>query len=232
MEIGNYQMDHIPKSTSFNRRPGLFMLPQSITIHNTGNPASTAKNERAWLTNLSNTRTASYHIVVDEHEAIECLPLNEHAWHAGDGSGMTSGNRTSIGIELCESGNYEKTLSNAVELVAKLLKQYGWGTERLFRHYDWSGKTCPRLMYDSGKWTGWFAFKNKISERIQMQNGNSDSKTDLVLSSSEHRVLVDTLTRFTNQKLIQDVKWKEKAEQGELTLSELAWLNTILLSRK
>ncbi|WP_138755132.1 peptidoglycan recognition protein family protein [Paenibacillus sinopodophylli] len=218
--------------TSSNRRPGHLLLPQSITIHNTGNPTSSAQNERAWLTNAANNRTASYHLVIDEHEVIECIPLNENAWHAGDGSGASSGNRTSIGIELCESGDYAKTVNHAVELVANMLKQRGWGTERLLRHYDWSGKTCPRLMYDSGKWTGWFAFKNKVAERMHMQNSNNDSKTDLVLSISENSILVDTLSRFTEQKLLQDAKWKEKAEQGELTLSELAWLNTILLSRK
>ncbi len=96
------------------------MNASTITIHNTGNPSSTARNERAWLTNPTNTRTASYHIVIDEREAIECLPLNENAWHSGDGSGATSGNRTSIGVEICESGNYAKTLDNAATLVAAM----------------------------------------------------------------------------------------------------------------
>lgn len=161
---------------------------------------------------------------------IECLPLTENAWHAGDGSGTASGNRTSIGIEICESGDYSKALANATELAAKLLKQFGWGTERLFRHYDWSGKICPRLMYDAGKWTGWAAFKIKVSENMQMKM--DIPKSDLILSDGEHKLLVETLGRFTEQKLIQDAKWREKAEQGSLTLSELAWLNTIILSRK
>src|SRR5690348_3423953 len=92
-----YRKDHIPKTTPYNRRPAIVLEPTSITIHTTGNPSSTAKNERAWLTNTSNTRTASYHIVIDEREVIEVLPLNEVGWHAGDGSGAKSGNRTSIG---------------------------------------------------------------------------------------------------------------------------------------
>ncbi|WP_420799838.1 N-acetylmuramoyl-L-alanine amidase family protein [Paenibacillus paridis] len=116
----NYVVDHIPKSVACNRRPANVMNASTITIHNTGNPSSTARNERAWLTNPTNTRTASYHIVIDEREAIECLPLNENAWHSGDGSGATSGNRTSIGVEICESGNYAKTLDNAATLVAAM----------------------------------------------------------------------------------------------------------------
>ncbi|MGG4552622.1 N-acetylmuramoyl-L-alanine amidase [Paenibacillus humicus] len=146
------------------------MTPTTITIHNTGNPSSTAAGERNWLTNPTNNRQASYHIVVDEREAIECLPLNESAWHAGDGSGAKSGNRTSIGVEICESGNYAKTLDNAVKLVASMLKERGWGADRLRRHWDWSGKICPRLMYDGGKWTGWNEFKSRVAAELGAGN--------------------------------------------------------------
>ena len=161
----NYIIDHIPRTTPHNRRPGVPMTPQYITIHSTGNPKSTARNERAWLTNPSNTVTASYHIVVDEKEAIEVLPLNEVAWHAGDGRNGT-GNRKSIGIEICESGDGAKTLANAVRLVAKLLKERGWGVDRLKRHYDWSKKICPRIFYDNGRWTGWEQFKDAVQREI------------------------------------------------------------------
>lgn len=160
----NYIVDHIPKSTPHNRRPGIAMTPTTITIHNTGNPSSTARNERGWLTNPANDRTASFHIVVDENEAIECIPLNEVAWHAGDGRG--DGNMKSIAIEICESGNYNKTLENAANLVAKLLRERGWGVDRLRRHWDWSRKICPRLMYDGGKWTGWTRFIKLVEEKM------------------------------------------------------------------
>lgn len=160
-----YIIDHIPKNTPNNRRPGHELAAHTITIHNTGNPTSTARNERNWLTNPSNKVTASYHIVVDEREAIECIPLNESAWHAGDGNG--DGNRKSIGIEICESGDYAKTLDNAAQLVAKMLKERGWGVDRLRRHFDWSGKICPRLMYDGGRWSGWIAFKNMVDHKLK-----------------------------------------------------------------
>ncbi len=158
-----YIVDHIPRTTPCNRRPGLAMSPQYITIHSTGNPSSTARNERAWLTNPSNKVTASWHIVVDEKEAIEAIPLNEVAWHAGDGSGQ--GNRASIGIEMCESGNRVKTLENAVKLTAKLLKERGWGVDRLRRHHDWSGKICPRILQPNN-WAGWEQFKRDVQKEL------------------------------------------------------------------
>jgi len=167
-----YRKDHIPKSTPWNRRPGTRMEATTITIHNTGNPGSTAANERSWLTNPENTRTASFQIVVDAKEAIEVVPLDEVAWHAGDGSGAKSGNRTSIGIEICEKdttlGEYAQALSNAIDLTAKLLHERGWGVDRLRRHYDWSGKNCPRLMNIDGKWTGWYQFVQRVAEALKV----------------------------------------------------------------
>lgn len=163
MEI-KYTKDHIPKNTPCNRRPGIYNQPTTLTIHNTGNPTSTARNERGWLTNPSNPRQASFHIVVDQNEAIEVLPLDEVAWHAGDGN--RDGNRRSIGIEICESGNYGQTLQNAAELVASMLKKRGWGIDRLRRHFDWSGKICPHLMYSGGKWTAWERFLHMVRSEL------------------------------------------------------------------
>ncbi|MGG4398190.1 N-acetylmuramoyl-L-alanine amidase [Paenibacillus thiaminolyticus] len=165
MSMYNYIVDHIPRNTPNDRRPGIAMTANTLTIHTTGNPDSSARNERGWLTNPSNKRTASYHIVVDEHEVIEVIPLTENAWHAGDGNG--DGNRKSIGIEICESGNYGKTIQNAAELVAHMLYERGWGVDRLRRHFDWSGKICPRLMYSGGKWTAWERFKLMVQKELE-----------------------------------------------------------------
>ncbi|WP_434750273.1 N-acetylmuramoyl-L-alanine amidase [Paenibacillus amylolyticus] len=178
----NYRKDYIPKGTAFNRRPANAMNATTITIHNTGNEKSSAANERAWLTNPSNARQASFHIVVDEREVVECIPLNENAWHSGDGSGASSGNRTSIGIEICESGNYAKTLDNAAGLVASMLKERGWGVDRLRRHYDWSGKICPRLMYDGGAWTGWGLFKAAVQAKLNEKVADANVKKDVIVS--------------------------------------------------
>jgi N-acetylmuramoyl-L-alanine amidase len=138
-------------------------VAQYLTLHSTANPNSTAKNERAWLTNPTNTRIASWHLVVDETEAIEAIPLNEVAWHAGDSNG--TGNRGSIGIEICESGNREKTLANAVQLVADMLKERKWGVDKLRRHFDWSGKICPRIMSANG-WAEWAKFKAEVEQKL------------------------------------------------------------------
>ena len=126
------------------------MTPQYITIHNTANDAS-AMNEISYM--LSNNNQVSFHFAVDDTRAVQGLPLDRNGWHAGDGANGT-GNRKSIGIEICYSKSggvqFEEAERNAAILAAKLLKQYGWGTERLKRHKDWSGKYCPHRTMDEG----------------------------------------------------------------------------------
>lgn len=152
----NIRKDHVP--TASKKRTGIAMKPLYITVHSTGNQHSTAKNERAWLNNPSNTSVIGYHYVVDDTEAIEVIPPNEVAWHAGDGRGQ--GNMTSIGIEICESGNRQKTLDNAVKLVQYLMKEHN--IAKVVRHYDWSKKNCPRILNSDGKWTKWNEFYDRI----------------------------------------------------------------------
>lgn len=134
-----YIKRHIPTTTDHNRRPGHALEAEYITIHNNANPDSTALNERGWLVNDSNKRTASWHIAVDKNNAVEAIPLDEVAWHAGD----REGNMTSIGIEICEKDG-RAAEKNAIELVARLLIERGWSIDRVRSHKSWSGKNCPR----------------------------------------------------------------------------------------
>lgn len=155
-----YIVNHIPLSTPKSRRPQLPMTAKSITVHSTANPNSTARNERDNLARVENTRQASFHLVVDQKECIECIPLNEVSWHAADGF-YGEGNRTSISLEICESGDRAKTLENAAVILAGLLKERNWGVDKLKRHYDWSGKDCPRIM-SANNWFEWYNFTKRV----------------------------------------------------------------------
>ena len=74
------------------------MKAESITVHNTWNDAS-AENEVKYM--IGNKNKVSFHIAVDDKEAVQGIPLDRNAWHAGDGNGK--GNRSSIGVEICHS---------------------------------------------------------------------------------------------------------------------------------
>ena len=138
-----YSQQHIEMS---NKRSGKTRKIKYIVIHNTANSQSTAQNEVDYLSNSNNTSSTAFHIAVDDHEIIEAIPPTEIAYHAGDGNG--EGNHYGVGIEICESGDFNKAKSNAAQMVAYLMKIYGIPLSRVKTHHDFSGKDCPRLMLD------------------------------------------------------------------------------------
>lgn len=119
------------------------MIAKGICIHNTANDAS-ARNEISYM--QSNNNKVSFHIAVDDQEAIQGLPLDRNAWHAGDG-GNGQGNRNYIAVEICYSksggSRFEAAEKRAAKEVAALLKKYGWGTDKIKDHRSFSGKNCP-----------------------------------------------------------------------------------------
>jgi len=140
------------------KRPGRKRTIKYIVIHNTANSTSTAQNEVDYLSNPNNTSSTSFHLAVDEHEIIEAIPVTEVAYHAGD----RVGNQYGIGIEICESGDFQQTKAHAAKLVAYLMKCYDIPLSNVKAHKDFSGKDCPRLMLDN-----WDAFLEQIQEAYQ-----------------------------------------------------------------
>ena len=145
------------------------MVPEGITIHNTANDAS-AKNEISYM--ITNNNQVSYHFAVDDVRAVQGMPLDRNAWHAGDG-GSGYGNRKTIGIEICYSKSggdrFLKAEQNAAELTARLMLQYGWGadkvnTKAINTHQSRSGKYCPHRTLDMGINRFWNAVKQKYAE--------------------------------------------------------------------
>lgn len=140
------------------------MTPIGITVHNTANDAS-ALNEISYMTN--NNYEISYHYAVDDIQAVQGLPLNRNGWHASDGANGT-GNRKTIAIEICYSlsggARFDKAEENAAELIAFLLKEYGWGIDRVKRHYDYAPnkKYCPHRTMDKG----WDRFLNMVRSKM------------------------------------------------------------------
>ncbi len=138
IKIPKLKIDFVSENSP--NRPGTISDMKWITIHNTANPNSTAQNERDYVA-IRKDR-ASFHYAVDDREAIAIIPESEIAWHTG----TELGNKTSIGIEICESGNQEETYNNALTLIAKILKDRNWGIDKVRTHKSWNGKNCPRRL--------------------------------------------------------------------------------------
>lgn len=142
-----------------------------ITFHNTANDASAA-NEIAYM--IRNNNEVSYHFAVDDKEVVQGIPTNRNAWHCGDGNGP--GNRSSIGVEVCYSksggAKYKAAEKLAIKFIAQLLKERGWGVDRVKKHQDWSGKYCPHRVLDEGRWD---AVKAAIATELKALGGKAAS---------------------------------------------------------
>lgn len=168
-------------SSKYRIKAPYAMKPNYLVIHNTANTAS-ARNEVAYM--RRNNNMTSYHVAVDDKEVVQTIPFNRNAWHTGDGSGANTGNRKAIGLEICYSmdngysGAYSKrhraAENNAALYAAHVLKQFGWGTDRLRQHWNYTGKDCPHKMRAHG---GWNAFKKKVQSHLDALNGKKSEST-------------------------------------------------------
>ena len=154
-DIEEYQVDGLSIQHQFltvnpNSRSGK-TLPRvnGIVIHYTANPGSTAQNNRDYFENLKITRTtsvSSHFIIGLEGEIIQCIPLNEVAYASNNR------NKDTISIECChpdESGQFnDATYQSLQELVRALMDTYHLQSQDVIRHYDITGKICPKYFVD------------------------------------------------------------------------------------
>lgn len=175
-------------SNKYSLKSPFTMAAEYITVHNTANDASAAK-EVAY--HNRNDNQVSYHVAVDDKEVIQCVPFDRNAWHCGDG--QKDGNRKSIGIEICYSKSggerYKKAEENAVQYIAVLLKQFGWGIERIKKHQDWSGKYCPHRILDEKRWD---SFKERVQKALEELNKPKEKeevkKVELLTSTGREEI--------------------------------------------
>lgn len=164
--------------TSTVTRPKKLISPRAVVIHWTANTAKGANAEAN--RNYFNTtdRAASAHYIVDDHEIVQCIPENEMAYHVGAKTYKQEAvqrlgkypNNCTIGIEICvnEDGDWDKTYQRTVELVVDILLRHGLFTNNLWRHYDITGKDCPKPLLDPDKWKQFLVdVQNAYEKRVK-----------------------------------------------------------------
>lgn len=123
----------------------------SITIHETANTSKGADAQaHADLQSGGGARNASWHITVDDTEAIRSYPDTAQCWHAG----TDEGNRTSIAIEICvnDGGDYDAAFKRAAAEARDLRIKHKLDRDKVVQHNHWSGKNCPTKMRAAGRW--------------------------------------------------------------------------------
>lgn len=148
---------------------------EKIVVHWVGNANSTAIANRNYFENLKTTHktyASSHYVIGLDGEIIRCIPEDEVAFH----SGSYSMNRKSIGIEDCHQdwdGKFnENTYNSLVELCADICRRYNLSINAIIRHYDVTGKECPR--YYVRNENEWIKFKNDVA------NKSGQATTDVV----------------------------------------------------
>lgn len=146
-----------------------------LVYHYTANDGDRAINNCMYYKN--NVVKASAHYFVDDDCVMQSVPDLVSAWAVGGkkwndcaetGGGKLFGtvtNRNSISIELCDTKKdgvvmaQPATLDNGIALGKMLMAKYDIPIERVIRHFDVTGKHCPKYFMDETKWA---AFKARL----------------------------------------------------------------------
>ncbi|MBQ3558861.1 MAG: N-acetylmuramoyl-L-alanine amidase [Agathobacter sp.] len=151
-------------------RPGTKLEKvNGIVVHYTGNPGTTAMQNRNYFEGLKEskiTKASSHYIIGLSGEIIQCIPLEEIAYASNERNADT------ISIECCidnDAGRFnEKTYDSLVHLVAWLVGEYDLKIEDIIRHYDVTGKICPKYFVEHE--SAWEDFKLDVEKYID-ENG-------------------------------------------------------------
>lgn len=140
-----------------------------IVIHYTANPGSTAQENRDYFNGLQyshETSASSNFIVGLDGEIIQCVPTWEVAYASNDR------NYDTVSIEVChpdESGKFtDATYRSLVQLTAWLCVKFGITSDDVIRHYDVTGKNCPKYFVEHED--AWELFRENVSLAITSEN--------------------------------------------------------------
>lgn len=124
-----------------SRRGTSLTVFNDVVVHYVGNPGTTARQNRNWFDN-PNSEVSSHFIIGLDGEIIQCLPLNELS------AASNHRNSDTVSIEVChpdDTGKFnEATYNSLVKLVSWLLDTGKLSDDHVIRHYDVTGKECPR----------------------------------------------------------------------------------------
>lgn len=134
-----------------------------VVVHYVGNPGTTAEQNRSYFENLAQTGEtyASSHFLIGlDGEIIQNVPLDEIAYCTGPR------NVDTISIECChpdDTGAFtQTTYDSLVKLTRWLMEEYRLDTDQVIRHYDVTGKECPRYYVQHPE--AWEAFLEDLKE--------------------------------------------------------------------
>lgn len=147
-------------------RPGTALEQvKGIVVHYTANPGTTARQNRDYFAGLAESKetSASSHFVIGlEGEIVQCIPCSEISYASNER------NKDTISIECCiddDTGKFnDQTYQSLIKLVTWLMGRYDLGVDDVIRHYDVTGKNCPKYFVEHPE--TWEQFKTDLVDYI------------------------------------------------------------------
>ena len=144
-------------------RPGTALdAVNGIVIHYVGNLGTTAAQNRSYFAGLARsgeTYASSHFLIGLEGEIIQNVPLDEVAYCSNDR------NNDTLSIECChpdDTGEFTRETYDAlVRLTRWLMEYYELDAAQVIRHYDVTGKECPRYFVQQPE--AWELFLNELT---------------------------------------------------------------------
>lgn len=139
-----------------------------IVVHYTANPGATAMENRNYFENLKDThetKASSNFVVGIEGEIVQCVPTWEVAYASN------RRNIDTVSIECChpdDTGKFtDATYQSVVNLCAWLCMKFDLNSDDVIRHYDVTGKECPKYFVDHED--AWENFRQDVKETLARQ---------------------------------------------------------------
>lgn len=191
-------MEIIDKLLTVNRytRPGTRRTRTTdVAVHYVANPGTSAIANRNYFENcrLAKKSVSSHYIIGLNGEIVRCIPDDEISHCTNQANSYT------ISIECCHpdwTGKFNaKTYKSLVELCAELIKKYNLKPDAVIRHFDVTGKVCPKGFVpkknggtDDNNSTAWKKFKADVVAKV---TGSATEQTSQTPTPSQPTNVVD-----------------------------------------
>ena len=149
-----------------------------IVVHYTANPGTDAMANRNYFESRKDKpdqtkyKVSSHFIIGLDGTIVQCIPLDEISYASNDR------NKDTVSIECChpnKSGKFSAATQTAlIQLCAWLCGNYGMDTSDIIRHYDVTGKMCPKY-YVKHK-DAWTTLKKNISIELSRYSKKETEK--------------------------------------------------------
>lgn len=143
----------------------------AIVVHYTANPGVDAVANRNYFNNLpkanekkqKKTYASSHFVIGLDGTVVQCIPLEEMAYASNDRNSDT------VSIECChkkENGKFTaQTQASLIQLCTYLCIKFDLTEEDLIRHYDVTGKICPKYFVEHPE--AWETFKKDVGMELK-----------------------------------------------------------------